>query len=104
MNDRDAERVISLLEQIRDNQKLQLERQTEALDRQSELLARQRQHVETLSKQAAQAQAIQDRAELIQAKSAQVVGGARTMLLFVVPLALLVLVFVCWLAFGRVLR
>jgi hypothetical protein len=37
MSDHDIERIISLLEEIRDGQKLQLARQAEALQRQAEL-------------------------------------------------------------------
>ena len=63
MNDPDIQRLIHVLEEIRDNQKLQIHQQAEA---------------QAISqKQSERAERIQDRAEHIQAKSAQLVAGSR---------------------------
>jgi uncharacterized membrane protein YdfJ with MMPL/SSD domain len=101
MDTDDAKQIITLLEQIRDGQQLQLQRQAQALERQAEVFARQQEHFANLKQQSGNAQALQDRAEQIQAKSAQLVGGARAIVLIAVPFALLLLVFVCWLVFSR---
>ena len=64
MNDnQNSERIIQVLETIKNNQDLQLERQTEALKIQAE-------QFELVRSQYDRAQAIQDRAEAIQEKSA----------------------------------
>ncbi len=101
MDTDDARKIIVLLEQIRDGQQLQLKRQTEALERQAEAFAIQQEHYENIRRQSGQAQDLQDRAEKIQARSAQLIGGARALVLIAVPFAVLLLVFVCWLAFSR---
>jgi len=97
MNDSDAARVIRLLEEIRDGQKLQLERQAEALQRQAEALEAQRARLTGLGK----VDATQQRADDVLNKAAGLVGGARLVAFVVVPFAVLLLVLVCWLAFGH---
>ena len=100
----DARKMIALLEEIRDGQQLQLQRQAEALDRQTEALGMQRQHFENLQNQSGKARELQERAEKIQARSARLIGSARVLVLIVAPLAVLLLVFVCWLVFSRAVR
>jgi hypothetical protein len=100
MSDSDAERVIRLLEEIRDGQKLQLERQAEALQRQAEALEAQRARLTSLGK----VDATQQRADEVLSKAAGLVGGARLVAFVVVPFAVLLLVLVCWLAFGYAVR
>jgi hypothetical protein len=101
MSDHDIERIISLLEEIRDGQKLQLARQAEALQRQAELLDTQRSRLASFAKQSSQVDAFQERADQVVTKAAGLVGGARLAILVVVPFAVLLLIFVCWLVFGR---
>ena len=96
MDNPDTERIIRLLEEIRDNQRLQLQHQEQALERQAEVLARQR---ERLSGRADEAQAIEERANRVLAKSAQLVGSARLLLLIAAPTALLVVAFLFWVLF-----
>ena len=104
MDSDDARRMIALLEEIRDGQQLQLARQAEALERQAEALALQQQHRATLKGQSDRARELQERAEKIQARSAGLIGAARVLVLVVAPLAVLLLVFVCWLAFSRAIH
>ena len=59
MSDPDRQRAIGVLEEIRDGQKLQLERQAEAL-------ALQREQFALFRKQSERAERIQDRAEQLQ--------------------------------------
>jgi len=70
MNDDDARRMIALLEEIRDQQRVQLERQADAL-------AVSREHIVRVREQADRADRLQERAEALQAKSAQVIGRSR---------------------------
>jgi hypothetical protein len=97
MNDGHAERIIRLLEEIRDGQKLHLERQAEALDRQTEAIEMQRARMASLTK----VDATQQRADQILNKAAGLAGSARLVAYVVVPVAVLLLVLVCWLAFGH---
>ena len=104
MDTDDVRKMIALLEEIRDGQQLQLQRQAEGLERQTEALGMQRQHYEDLQIQSGKARELQERAEKIQAGSARLIGGARVLVLIVAPLAVLLLVFVCWLVFSCVVR
>jgi hypothetical protein len=88
----DNQEQIALLKEIRDNQKLQLERQAEAL-------AIQKEQFEIFKKQMEQTQRIQDRAEKLQDKSAQIIGGARKVFVVVVPILFLLILYVSWLLF-----
>jgi hypothetical protein len=63
MNDEDSRLFVTVLEEIRDNQKLQLDRQAEAI-------ALQREQFALVQRQAERHERIQDRAENIQARSA----------------------------------
>ncbi len=92
MNDQDSQLLATLLKEIRDNQKLQLDRQAEALTIQREQFA-------LVQKQAERHERIQDRAENIQEKSAQMVAVARKTLFFLLPVITLLIVYVSWLIF-----
>ena len=102
MNDADAQRIARLLEEIRDDQRTQLERQAEAL-------GVQREQAEMARRQFARADKLHGRvvvldiafAEAIQARSSQLVGAARRLVLVAVPVILLLLVYVSWLLFRR---
>jgi uncharacterized membrane protein (DUF106 family) len=83
MNDQDAQRIIHILEEIRDNQKLQF-------------AIAQKQHDRT--------DRIQDRAEQIQTKSAQLVAGSRKAMLIILPVILVLIVYLSWLMFHRMPR
>jgi hypothetical protein len=93
MNDTQAERVVRLLEEIRDGQRLQLERQGEALKRQEELVAQQKARLATLSERSGNA-------DDILAASAQVVTSAR-ILVWAVPLAIVCVAVLLWLVLAR---
>lgn len=92
MNNAEAQQLDAILKEIRDNQKLQIERQTEAL-------ALQREQWALLQRQADRHERIQDRAENIQAKSAQMVAVARRTLFFLLPVLILLMMYVSWLIF-----
>ena len=92
MNDQDLQRLLRLLEEIRDGQKLQLERQAEAL-------ALQREQFALVRNQAERAERIQDRAEQIQIKSAQLVAGARKAVIVLLPIVAALILYVSWLLF-----
>jgi len=95
MNDTQAERMVHLLEEIRDGQRLQLERQAQALQRQEELLAQQRERLAGLSQRSGQAGQILE-------KSAKVVASARVLVFIVLPFVVLLLGFLVWVLFARV--
>ena len=88
----DNKEQVDLLKEIRDHQKLQLERQAEAL-------AIQKEQFEIFRKQMEQTQRIQDRAEMLQDKSAQIIGSARKVFIVVVPVLVLLIIYVSWLLF-----
>ena len=92
MNDQESQLLATLLKEIRDNQKLQLDCQTEALQLQREQFA-------LVQKQADRHERVQDRAENIQAKSAQIVAVARKTLFFILPIIALLIIYVSWLIF-----
>ncbi len=83
---------LNILKEIRDNQKLQLERQAEAL-------AIQKEQFDIFRKQMEQTQRIQDRAEKLQDKSAQIIGGARKVFIVVIPILFMLILYVSWLLF-----
>jgi hypothetical protein len=88
MNDHDAEKIIRLLEEIRDDQRLQLERQAQALA--------------GLSNRSNNALGLGERADRILAKSAKLVAAARILTFVALPFAVLLLAFVVWVIFARV--
>ncbi len=97
MDPAEAKELIALLREVRDAQKLQLERQAESI-------ALQREQMAMVREQAERASRIQDRAEQLQARSAQVVGGARRALIVVLPILVLLIGYVSWLVLRFVLR
>jgi hypothetical protein len=92
MSDSEMQRLIALLEEIRSNQRVQLEHQAEALTLQREQFA-------IVLKQHERTERIQDRAEAIQAKSAQLVAGSRKLFALIVPALIALLIYVSWLIF-----
>lgn len=96
MNEEDSERVIRLLEEIRDGQRLQLERQAQAIERQAEALAQQRQRLAGLSQSASEVQGFGDQAGRVLAQSSKLVRSARILVWVSIPFALLLLAFVLW--------
>ena len=101
MSEQDLERIVRLLEEIRDDQKVQLERQAEVLQRQAEALDAQKARAAGVARLTGQADAAQVRADEVVARAARLVSGARLMVFAVVPVAIVLLVLVCWLAFGH---
>ncbi len=89
MSDQDLLRV---LEEIRDNQRLQLERQAKALEL-------QREQFSLVQKQYERAERLQDRAEQIQAKSAQIITGARNTLWVILPVIIVLIIYLLWIIF-----
>jgi hypothetical protein len=97
MNDNDIQRCLRLLEELRDGQKSQLERQAEAL-------ALQRQQLEIVQRQVGRAERIQDRAESLQASSARLVSGARKATIVLLPIIIALIAYLTWLLFFRIRR
>jgi hypothetical protein len=95
MNDEQAEKMVQLLEEIRDGQRLSLERQVEALQRQSELMSQQRERLAALSRQSGEA-------EQLFAKTAKVVARASMLAFVVVPIAAACFALLLWLVVARV--
>lgn len=92
MNEQEVQALGTLLKEIRDNQKLQLDRQTKAL-------ARQREQFALVQRQAERHEQIQDRAENIQAKGAQMMAVARKTPFVLLPIVTLLIIYVSWLIF-----
>ncbi|HEY7683215.1 MAG TPA: hypothetical protein VH879_11275 [Gemmatimonadales bacterium] len=97
MDDSDVQKLLRLLEEIRDGQRLQLERQAEAL-------TLQRQQLTLVQSQADRAERIQDRAERIQATSASLVGTARKATIILLPIIIVLILYLSWLLFNRLGR
>lgn len=74
------ERIARLLEEIRDGQKIQLDRQSETLTLQKEQFQR--------------TQKLQDRAEVIQDRSAQLVGRLHRVMPFVLAVVVILIAYV----------
>ena len=89
MNTDESARLIALLEEIRAGQKLQIERQAEALEL-------QRQQFAVFQDQAARAEKIQQKAEQLQDKGASLVGRARKALVFIVLVVVVLIAYVSW--------
>lgn len=92
MTEQEAQQLSSILKEIRDNQKLQLDHQAEAL-------ALQREHHALIQRQTERHERLQDRAETIQAKGAQLMTVARKTLFVLLPIVTLLIVYVSWLIF-----
>src|ERR1043166_6337349 len=95
MTDEHADKMIRLLEEIRDGQRVQLERQAEALANQRDLVAQQRERLAGLSRRTTQD-------DDLLARSAKVVAGARVVAFVLVPFAIVFLGFLLWALFARV--
>ena len=91
--DSDSE-TVSLLREIRDQQRLQLERQAEAMSLQREQVAMVRQQLE-------RAERIQTRAEALQGKAGQAV---RLILWVALPLVLVIVLLVLWSSFSALMH
>ena len=98
MSDDDTRKLLAVLEEIRDQQRLQLERQADAL-------AMQREHGALFRAQSERAERLQDRAEALQARSTQLVTGSRkvigVVLALILVLVILLVVYVGWMMLRR---
>jgi hypothetical protein len=95
MNEGESQRVVALLEEIREGQKLQVASQLEALQLQRKQFA-------VFEEQAARTERLQHQAEELQKRSAGMVGGARRLLGVLVPIVIALIAYVSWLiARGR---
>ena len=93
VSDADAlERLARLLEEVRDNQRIQLERQAEALGMQKEQLR-------LVLQQHEKAARLQDRAESIQERSAQLIKTAQRSVPVLLVVVILLIIYVSWLMF-----
>jgi len=88
----ESTRLFALLDEIRAGQKLQLENQLEALEL-------QRRQFAVFQEQAARAERIQQKAELLQDRGATLVRGARKAVLVIVPIIILLIVYLSWIIF-----
>jgi len=85
MNDENARLLLTALKEISDNQQLQL--------------ALQREQFALVQRQAERHELIQDRAENIQAKGAQIMAVARRTLFVILPVVTFLILYVSWLLF-----
>jgi hypothetical protein len=85
MNDENARLLLTALKEISDNQQLQL--------------ALQREQFALVQRQAERHELIQDRAENIQAKGAQIMAVARRTLFVILPIVTFLILYVSWLLF-----
>jgi uncharacterized protein YaaW (UPF0174 family) len=82
--------IARLLEEVRDNQKVQLERQAESL-------AIQREHYQVFLKQQEKTAKIQERAEAIQDKSANLVSRIQRFVPIAIAAVLVLIIYLTWL-------
>lgn len=92
MDKEDVDRLSALLQEIRDGQRQQLERQEEAL-------SIQRAHFEIAKTQYDRANSINDQAERIQAKSAALIDRSGRVFKIVIPILVILIVVVGSMAF-----
>ena len=91
MNDTEKlERIARLLEEVRDNQKAQLERQAESLSLQKE-------QFQIFLKQHEKTAKIQDRAEAIQEKSSQLINRVRRFVPLAMAVIVVIIIYLTWL-------
>lgn len=88
----DPGEVAELLREIRDAQRAQLAKQDEALRVQREQLL-------LVQRQAERAERINDRAEQLQVRSAEMIGVARKTLFAILPILVVLIAYVTWLIF-----
>jgi uncharacterized membrane protein (DUF106 family) len=104
MSDQQAERMIRLLEEIRDGQRLQLERQAQALQQQAELLAQQKERYASLSDRYGNAAQLQGGAQEMLDTSRRLIRRARIVMFISFPLALLLFAFLAWTFLARMIQ
>ncbi|MSQ91899.1 MAG: hypothetical protein EXR87_03050 [Gammaproteobacteria bacterium] len=92
MEQNDTARMAALLQQIRDNQATQLERQAEAL-------ALQKEQLDLMRVQFERAARLQDRAEELQTRGMGIMTTARRSLAVVLPIVILLIIYLSWLLF-----
>lgn len=92
MADEDVAKIVRLLEEIRDNQRLQLERQ-------SEVLVLQRRSMDKADAGIADARNLQDRAERIQERSHSLLKAGRAFFYTVLAIVGVLLALVAWITF-----
>ncbi len=92
MNAEESAKIVALLEEIRAGQKQQLAHQLEALEL-------QRKQFTVFQEQAARAERIQQKAELLQDRGATLVRGARKAVLVIIPVVIVLIVYLSWLLF-----
>jgi hypothetical protein len=90
MTDQEFQQLTAILRNICDSQRLQLERQAEAL-------ALQREQFALVQRQTERHERIQDRAENIQAHGAQLMAVVRKTLFALLPIVGLLIMYVSWL-------
>jgi hypothetical protein len=88
MSERDAE-IVKLLEEIRDNQRTQIEQQRQALERVAERIG--------------SAEAIRARTDKVFARTEGILGGARILLWIFAPFAVLLVAALLWFSLARFL-
>ena len=94
-NEQDIHRQIArLLENIRDQQRIQSENQTE-------LLALQKKQYELVKSQYDRHKALQEKAELIQDKSAQLVEKGRRTMAVILPVVVVLILVLAWMMFWQ---
>ena len=84
------DRIARLLEEIRDSQRTQAERQAESL-------AMQKEQFQLVVRQHEKAMKLQDRAEAIQEKSARLVRGVRVFVPFAITVVVILILYLTWL-------
>ena len=92
MHDDDATKITAVLHELRDGQKLQLERQLEALEL-------QRQQFAILQDKNSRVERIQDKAELLQERGAKFAQVARKVFVAMVLVIFALIAYVSWLIF-----
>ena len=87
-----SDKVVALLQEIHEGQKQQLAYQLEAIEL-------QRKQFTVFQEQAARAERIQQKAELLQDRGASLVRGARKAVLVIVPVVIVLVLYLSWLLF-----
>jgi uncharacterized membrane protein (DUF106 family) len=85
MDTNDSVRIVTLLEQVRDNQ--------------AAMLALQKEQFELVRRQVERTERIQDRAEELQARGMGIMTTARRSLAIVLPIVIVLIVYLSWLIF-----
>jgi ElaB/YqjD/DUF883 family membrane-anchored ribosome-binding protein len=86
------EQIAALLEEVRDNQRTQVERQAESL-------AIQKEQYQVFLKQQEKTSQLQDRAEAIQARSSRLIANVQRFVPFAMVAVAVLIGFVAWLLF-----